>query len=89
MSVKKKETGPTFEEDLARLEELADTMEQGELPLDKLMAAYEEGVKLAKALQQRLNRAKARLNEVKAEPDGTLTTVPSLIAETDEPEDEG
>jgi exodeoxyribonuclease VII small subunit len=88
VSVKKKNAEPTFEEDLARLEALADTMEQGELPLEELMAAYEEGAALAKTLQQRLSRAKARLSEVKADKDGNIVTVISPIAEQDEPEDD-
>ncbi|MDD3214674.1 MAG: exodeoxyribonuclease VII small subunit [Eubacteriales bacterium] len=70
MTAKKKNTEPTFEEELVRLEELAEKMEQGELPLDELMNAYEEGSKLSKSLSERLNRAKARLNEVKAGKNG-------------------
>jgi exodeoxyribonuclease VII small subunit len=88
VSVKKKNAEPTFEEDLARLEALADTMEQGEIPLDELMAAYEEGAALAKTLQQRLSRAKARLSEVKADKDGNVVTFVSPIAEQDEPDDD-
>ena len=71
---------PTFEEDLAHLEELAEQMESGELPLDALMNAYEEGTAVAKALLDRLERAKARLNEVKIKKDGSVTVTPSDIA---------
>ena len=76
MTAKKNNAEPSFEEELSRLETLAETMEQGELPLDALMEAYEEGAKLVKTLQLKLNRAKARLSEVKAEPDGRLTVTP-------------
>ncbi|MCE5343894.1 MAG: exodeoxyribonuclease VII small subunit [Eubacteriales bacterium] len=83
MTAKKKSMEPTFEDELARLEVLAEQMEQGELPLDELMAAYEEGAKLVKALQEKLNRAKARLHEVKADPDGGLTVT---LLKADEPD---
>lgn len=75
MTAKKKSMEPTFEEELARLEELAERMEQGELPLDELMSAYEEGSKLSKSLTERLNKAKARLNEVKSGKNGEAEVV--------------
>jgi exodeoxyribonuclease VII small subunit len=87
MTAKKKNDAPSFEEELNRLEALADEMEQGELPLDALMDAYEEGAKLAKALEARLGAAKARLTEVKANRDGNLVTTPSAITAQDAPED--
>lgn len=80
MSAKKGNKEPTFEEELAHLEELAERMEGGNLPLDELMDAYEEGAQLSKVLQERLERAKARLNEVKAKKDGTVTVMPSNVA---------
>jgi exodeoxyribonuclease VII small subunit len=83
MTAKKKSAEPTFEDELARLETLAEQMEQGGLPLDELMAAYEEGAKLVKTLQGQLSRAKARLNEVKAEPNGTVTVTPLATDEQD------
>jgi exodeoxyribonuclease VII small subunit len=36
-----------FEEAMQRLEDLVDKMESGELPLDEMLKAYEEGAKLA------------------------------------------
>jgi len=80
MTAKKGNKEPSFEEELARLEALAERMEDGSLPLDELMNAYEEGAQLSKALQERLERAKARLNEVKAKKDGTVTVTPSNVA---------
>ena len=80
MTAKKKNSEPSFEEELARLEALANRMEAGELPLDRLMDAYEEGEKLSKALQARLDTAKARLNEVKEDKNGNLSAIPSGVA---------
>ena len=74
------EKKPSFEADLAKLEALADQMEQGEMPLEKLMDAYEKGAKLAKNLDERLKTAAARLYEVSQKKDGTLATEESGVA---------
>jgi len=80
MTVKKGKQEPTFEEELTRLEALAEQMETGDLPLDQLMDTYEEGTRIAKALQERLEQAKARLSEVKTRKDGSVSVTASLIA---------
>ncbi len=77
MSTKKQSKEPSYEQDLERLEALAETMESGELPLGELLAAYEEGAALAKTLTDRLDKARARLSEVKAGKDSSLTITPS------------
>ncbi|HNW86805.1 MAG TPA: exodeoxyribonuclease VII small subunit [Candidatus Limiplasma sp.] len=79
MTAKKGNREPTFEEELARLEALAEKMEQSDLPLDELVQAFEEGSQLAQALQAKLEAAKARLSEVKANRDGTLAVTPSAV----------
>ena len=71
---------PSFEEDLQKLEALADKMEQGELPLEQLMDDYEQGAKLAKSLDERLKTAAARLYEVGKQKDGTLSVEASDVA---------
>ena len=70
----------SFEADLQKLEALADKMELGELPLEQLMDAYEQGAKLAKSLDERLKTAAARLYEVSKQKDGTLTVEKSAVA---------
>lgn len=80
MSAKKLPKEPSFEEDLARLEALADQMESGELPLEALLSTYEDGSALAKTLLARLDKARAQLSEVKTTKDGSITVSPSGIA---------
>ena len=41
----KKARKETFEEALSRLEETAEKLERGEMPLDEALKSYEEGVK--------------------------------------------
>ncbi len=43
-----------FEEAMERLEQLVDKMESGELPLDEMLKAYEEGSKLAAVCKGKL-----------------------------------
>ncbi len=78
---------PSFEEDLAKLEALADQMEQGEMPLEKLLDAYEKGAKLAKSLDERLKVAAARLYEVSQKKDGGLAVSQSAVAGQGTPPD--
>lgn len=65
----KKET-LDFERELTRLEAIADRLEEGDLPLDELLKGYEEGMLLSKTLQQQLERARARMLEVREGKDG-------------------
>ena len=46
---------PSYEEALAELERLVASMEGGQLPLDRLMQAYQRGAELLNLCRQRLN----------------------------------
>lgn len=54
----------TFEEDMARLEELVEQLEQNELTLDESIKAFEEGTKLAATLMKTLERAQERVRKL-------------------------
>ena len=41
-----------FEERLARLEEISEKIKSADLPLEDALAAFEEGIKLAKTLEK-------------------------------------
>lgn len=60
-----------FEEALARLEEIVRSLEQGESGLDEALVLFEEGVKLARFCNNKLDQAEAKieimLNEVQIE----------------------
>lgn len=56
---------PSFEEELQRLETMADQMEQSQLPLEKLMKIYEQGVALTAELKKRLEGMQATLKEIR------------------------
>ena len=73
---------PRFEDDLARLESIIESMEDGEVPLDELIVKYEKGVQLLKACQTRLREAELKIAEVKQQ-GGDIETTPF---ESDRPE---
>lgn len=55
---------PTFETQLAELNEIVSKMEHGELPLTDSIDAYEKGIKLVKACQQTLQEAQQKVMQL-------------------------
>lgn len=55
---------PGFEAGLARLEKLVESLEEGEVPLDELVAKYEEGMRLLRSCQEGLKAAELRISEL-------------------------
>lgn len=53
-----------FEEALKKLESVVEAMESGELPLDTLMARFEEGTRLVKACQIKLEEAELKISKL-------------------------
>ncbi len=52
---------PNFEDALARLEEIVEELEEGEVELDRTLALFEEGVKLSKLCHKRLEAAEKKI----------------------------
>jgi exodeoxyribonuclease VII small subunit len=59
------DTQPSFESQLAELENLVRQMEQGSMPLDASLEAFEKGVQLAKRCHQMLDEASQKVTEIK------------------------
>lgn len=55
---------PSFELSLGRLGEIVEQLESGELPLERSLELFEEGVKLARASQAKLDQAERRVEEL-------------------------
>src|SRR5215213_2666269 len=53
--------GASFETSLASLEKIVRELERGDLPLERSLELFEEGVKLSRECQERLNRAERRI----------------------------
>jgi len=54
----------SFEAELARLEQLVESLESGTVSLDELVAKYEEGVRLLKSCQKSLEAAELRIEQL-------------------------
>ena len=52
---------PTFEAGLQELESIVKEMETGELPLERAIALFEEGMKLSDACRKQLEEAETRI----------------------------
>jgi exodeoxyribonuclease VII small subunit len=55
------ETPPDFETAMRALEELVDRLEQGDLPLEESLAAFERGVRLTRVCQTALKEAEQKV----------------------------
>lgn len=60
----------TFEENIARLEQIAGALEKGDVPLAESLALFEEGTKLAGACGAMLDRAEQQVVRLAKGPDG-------------------
>jgi len=60
--MKKKDIPDTFDARLARLQEIVTLLEAGTLPLEEGLALYKEGMGLAKACREQLERARHEIS---------------------------
>jgi exodeoxyribonuclease VII small subunit len=60
------EEAPAFEASLKRLSEIVQALEKGDLPLEDSLRLFEEGVRLSRASQARLDAAEKRVDELLA-----------------------
>lgn len=65
-----------FEASLARLEEIVKKLETGDLPLEQSLKLFEEGVKLARACNKRLEEAERKVDILLKDKAGNLTAQP-------------
>lgn len=58
------DSAPSFEEALSGLEKIVEAMENEQLPLDKLVACYEEGTRLMRRCESLLDSARDRIEMI-------------------------
>jgi len=66
-----------FEEALKKLESVVESMESGELPLESLLARFEEGTRLVKACQTKLEEAEIKINKLEKNATGEPVLKPA------------
>ena len=72
---------PPFEEALEKLENIVETMESDDLPLETLLAKYEEGAKLVKICQEKLAEAELKIQQLEKNAAGELKLKPLNLSE--------
>ena len=73
-----------FEEALQRLESVVEAMETGDLPLEKMLLHFEEGMRLTQACQSKLADAELRIEQLEKTIVGDLAIKPGDTADSDD-----
>ncbi len=71
-----KNNSQNFETSLEELERIVRELERGDLPLEKSLELFEQGVKLSRACQERLNEAERRIEILTRDSQGRPTIRP-------------
>ena len=66
----------TFEQQIARLEEIVSALEQGDVQLADSLALFEEGTKLISACTKQLDQAEQQVVKLMKGPDGAPVELP-------------
>lgn len=74
----------SFEQAIQRLEQIVADMEGAELPLEDVLAKYEEGTRLVRYCSQKLDEAEKRIELLTKKADGAVKLEPFAA----EPEEE-
>ncbi len=68
-------TKKNFESSLKELEQIVEQLEAGDLPLDRSLELFEQGVNLSRACQKRLDEAERRVELLLKNNDGTFSKI--------------
>ncbi len=66
----------SFEQAFTCLKEVVAELERAELPLDRALTLFEEGIRLSRICKSRLDEAEGRVQQLLREADGRLTEAP-------------
>jgi exodeoxyribonuclease VII small subunit len=72
---------PPFEEVLKKLGSIVEAMESDDLPLETLIARYEEGTRLAKVCQEKLAEAELKIQQLEKNAAGEMKLKPLDLSE--------
>ncbi len=76
---------PKFEECLQRLEKIVDELERGDIPLEKALTLFEEGMQLSNSCRKELEEAEGKV-EILLKQNGKLQPEPfESVAHRGEP----
>lgn len=64
----------SFEKAMEQLENIVRELESGELPLEKALKQFEEGIKLSKLCSEKLEESEQKINLLMEQADGSVKT---------------
>ncbi len=70
-----------FEDALQKLEGVVEAMESDDLPLETLLARYEEGARLVKLCQEKLAEAEVKIQQLEKNASGEIKLKPLDLSE--------
>ncbi len=76
----------SFEASLKELEKIVEQLEAGDLPLERSLELFEQGVKLSRDCQKRLDEAERKVEVLLKDTDGTFSRVDLDKASEDDEE---
>ena len=69
-------TEKSFEQSLKQLEQIVQDIEEGDLPLEKAIKKFEDGIKLSKNCSEKLDETEKRIMLLIKEQNGDITEKP-------------
>jgi len=74
----------TFEQSLKQLEKIVEDLESGELPLEKALQKFEEGIKLSRSCSSQLDEIDRQITILLKDQAGNITEKPFITESIDE-----
>ena len=71
-------TEKTFEESMKQLEQIVQSLETGDLPLETAMAKFEEGIKLSNFCSKKLDETEKRITVLMKDQEGNILERPFI-----------
>ena len=75
---------PTFEDAMKKLEKIVHELDSGDLPLEKAMSKFEEGVKLSRLCSKKLDETEKKITILLQEDNGGITEKPFIDSDESE-----
>lgn len=66
----------SFEDAFTQLESLVAALQEGKMPLDRMLQCYQEGMKLAQYCHELLQKAELTVQQLSSDGNGTLSVQP-------------
>ncbi|MFC1578286.1 exodeoxyribonuclease VII small subunit [Thermodesulfobacteriota bacterium] len=66
----------TFEQAMKQLEQIVQDLESGDMPLEKAIKTFEDGIRLSKFCSEKLDETEKRITILMQDSDGKLSEAP-------------